>query len=83
MHIDRLIDSICQTISSKENYEELCGDLLAVRIITQSEITIPASIMKQLKGCLKIILARFKDEFAALEGKLQLASKFLESKKKP
>lgn len=68
MHVDRLVDSICQTISVKENYEELCGDLMAIRILVQTEDGIPSSEMKQLKTALKIISTRFKDEFEEPEG---------------
>lgn len=72
LHVDRLIDSICQTICAKENYEELCGDLLAIRIITQNDIPIPTPILKDLLLCMKTVLTRFKEEFAALEGECNL-----------
>lgn len=68
MHVDRLIDSICQTICGKENYEELCGDLLAIRVITQNDVPIPEPILKDFHLCMKTVLSRFKDEFAAIEG---------------
>lgn len=69
LHIDRLVDSICQTITSKENYDEICGDLLALRVMTQNETRIPASILRDMKRCLHSIFVRFKDKFAALEGR--------------
>lgn len=68
MHLDRLIESICQTVCGKENYEELCGDLLAIRIFTQNDIPIPEPVLKDLQLCMKTVLSRFKDEFAAIEG---------------
>lgn len=71
VHIDRIVDTICQTITAKENFEELCGDLLAIRIITQNDVAIPASILAELKVALKFVYERFKDDFTALEGKNQ------------
>lgn len=62
IQIVRLIDSICQIISSKENYEDLCGDLLTIRIIAQTS-GIPGAVKKQLHNCLKVISDRFTDEF--------------------
>lgn len=68
MHVDRLIDSICQTVCGKENYEELCGDLLAIRVIAQNDIPIPEPVLKDLQMCMKTVLSRFKDEFASIAG---------------
>lgn len=66
--MDRLIDSICQTVCGKENYEELCGDLLAIRVIAQNDIPIPEPILKDLQLCMKTVMSRFKDEFTAMDG---------------
>lgn len=68
MHVDRLVDSICQTVCGKENYEELCGDLLAIRVIAQNDIPIPEPILKDLQLCMKTVMSRFKDEFTAMDG---------------
>lgn len=68
IQVGRLIDSICQNISTKENYDDLCGDILAVRIIAQN-VGIQPAAKTQLHGCLKMIFTRFKDEFFQ-DGKL-------------
>lgn len=68
VHVDRLVDSICQTVCGKENYEELCGDLLALRVIAQNDISIPEPVVKDIQMCMKSVLSRFKDEFAAIDG---------------
>lgn len=66
IQIPRLLDSICQIVTSKENYEDLCGDLLTICVIVQA-FGIPATIRSQLLSCLNTIKTRFKDEFE--EGK--------------
>lgn len=71
IHIDRLLESICQTILSKDNYEDLCGDLLTIRLIMQNEFAVGPTIKKHLAECLKAILTRFSCEFKALDGKGQ------------
>lgn len=68
VHIDRLIDSICQTLNSKDNYEEICGDLLALCVITQKGVRIPAFTLREMKRYLQSFYLRFKDKFTALEG---------------
>lgn len=68
LHIDRLVESIAQTIASKENYEEICGDLLALRVIMQNGMQLPAFTLRELKQSIQAIFVRFKDEFSALEG---------------
>lgn len=62
IQIPRLLDSICKIITSKENYEDLCGDLLTICVIVQA-FGIPATIRSQLLNCLNTIKTRFKDEF--------------------
>lgn len=60
--IPRLLDSICQVVTSKENYEDLCGDLLTICVIVQS-FGIPTTVRNQLLNCMNTIKTRFKDEF--------------------
>lgn len=47
---------------SKENYEDLSGDLLAIRLLAQTT-EIPANSKHILLDCLQKILGRFGDEF--------------------
>lgn len=63
-----MIESICQTLNSKENYEEICGDLLALCVMTQKGVRIPAFTLREMKRCLQSFYLRFKDKFSALEG---------------
>lgn len=70
LNIDRLIESICQTLNSKENYEEICGDLLALCVMTQKGVRIPAFTLREMKRCLQSFYLRFKDKFSALEGNI-------------
>lgn len=60
--VGRLLESIFQVILAKENYEDLSGDLLAIRLLAQST-DIPTNCKSILHDCLKKILARFSDEF--------------------
>lgn len=68
LHIDRLIDSICQGLVTKENYEEICGDLLALNVMTQKGIRIPPFTLREMKRCLQAFYSRFKDKHSHLEG---------------
>lgn len=48
---------------SKEDLDDLCGDLFAIRVIAQCT-GIPTSVRKQLKGSLKALLyksARYQE----------------------
>ena len=48
---------------SKEDLDELCGDLFAIRVIAQCT-GIPTSVRKQLRGSLKALLyksARYQE----------------------
>lgn len=42
---------------SKEELDELCGDLFAIRVIAQNT-GIPTSMRKQLRGSLKALLQK-------------------------
>lgn len=68
LHIDRMIESICQTLLTKENYEEICGDLLALCVITQKGVRIPSFTLREMKRCLQTFYSRFKDKHSLLEG---------------
>ena len=61
--ITRLLDSICQILPSKDNLEEICGDLHAIRIIGQTPGGIPLAAKKLLQACVQSIFERFKDAF--------------------
>lgn len=59
--ISRLIYSISYTLHSKEDLDELCGDLHAIRIIAQST-GVPISVRAQLKAALKASLTKCSNE---------------------
>lgn len=71
-NLERLIDTICQNICSKENYEELLGDLLAIRVMTQNSVSVSSATLKELQDYMKSLHDRFRDEFAAMEGEGKL-----------
>lgn len=63
MPIARLLYSISYSLHSKEDLDELCGDLFAIRVIAQCT-GIPTSVRKQLRGSLKALLyksARYQE----------------------
>uniref|UniRef100_A0A1I8NBN6 ubiquitinyl hydrolase 1 n=1 Tax=Musca domestica TaxID=7370 RepID=A0A1I8NBN6_MUSDO len=53
--IARLLYSISYSMHSKEDLDDLCGDLFAIRVFAQCT-GIPASVRKQLRGSLKALL---------------------------
>lgn len=53
--IARLLYTISYSLHSKEELDELCGDLFAIRVIAQYT-GIPTSMRKQLRGSLKALL---------------------------
>lgn len=69
LHIERLVESICQSLPSKKNYEEICGELLALRVI-QNGFRLSPSVLREIRRCLQSILAQYKDRFKALDGML-------------
>uniref|UniRef100_A0A1A9ZZN0 ubiquitinyl hydrolase 1 n=1 Tax=Glossina pallidipes TaxID=7398 RepID=A0A1A9ZZN0_GLOPL len=61
--IARLLYTISYSMHSKEDLDDLCGDLFAIRVIAQST-GIPTSVRKQLRGSLKALLhksARYQE----------------------
>ncbi|XP_061387828.1 ubiquitin carboxyl-terminal hydrolase puf [Musca vetustissima] len=61
--IARLLYSISYSMHSKEDLDDLCGDLFAIRVFAQCT-GIPASVRKQLRGSLKALLyksARYQE----------------------
>lgn len=69
MTIPRLLDSIGVIILSKENVYDLCGDILAIRVIVESTNDLPQWVQKQLRSALLEVKARFKDDITVHEGK--------------
>lgn len=67
LHVERLVESICQSITSKENYEEICGELLALRVI-QSGFRLSSSVLREIRRSLQTVYIQFKDRFNALDG---------------
>lgn len=63
----KLLDTICLSMMQKDNWEEVCGDLHAVRIIGQTG-GFPKSTKENLKRSLQCVLQKSK-EFA-LEGEI-------------
>lgn len=66
-NLDRIIDSICQTICVKENFEELMSDLVAIKIILQNKTCVSSRILQELRKGLESLSEKFKDEFSALK----------------
>lgn len=65
LSLSKLLDSICASMVNKENWEEICGDLHAVRIIGQTG-GFPKSTKENLKRSLQCVLQKSKD--FAIEG---------------
>uniref|UniRef100_A0A182MX29 ubiquitinyl hydrolase 1 n=1 Tax=Anopheles culicifacies TaxID=139723 RepID=A0A182MX29_9DIPT len=59
--VPRLLESICQLLPEKNNLEDICGDLQAIRIIGQ-RTGIPSSVKGALQNSLHAVLTKFKDE---------------------
>ncbi|XP_040156645.1 ubiquitin carboxyl-terminal hydrolase puf isoform X1 [Anopheles arabiensis] len=59
--VPRLLESICQLLPDKNNLEDICGDLQAIRIIGQ-RTGIPSSVKGALQNSLHAVLTKFKDE---------------------
>ncbi|XP_035892637.1 ubiquitin carboxyl-terminal hydrolase puf isoform X2 [Anopheles stephensi] len=59
--VPRLLESICQLLPDKNNLEDICGDLQAIRIIGQ-RTGIPSSVKSALQNSLHAVLTKFKDE---------------------
>uniref|UniRef100_A0A182P423 ubiquitinyl hydrolase 1 n=1 Tax=Anopheles epiroticus TaxID=199890 RepID=A0A182P423_9DIPT len=59
--VPRLLESICQLLPEKNNLEDICGDLQAIRIIGQ-RTGIPNSVKGALQNSLHAVLTKFKDE---------------------
>ncbi|XP_037912392.1 ubiquitin carboxyl-terminal hydrolase puf isoform X3 [Hermetia illucens] len=59
--ISRLIYSISYKLQSKEDSDELCGDLHAIRVIAQAT-GVPTSVRTQLRAALKAALAKNREE---------------------
>ncbi|XP_036323922.1 ubiquitin carboxyl-terminal hydrolase puf isoform X1 [Rhagoletis pomonella] len=66
--IARLLYTISYSMHSKEDLDDLCGDLFAIRVIAQCT-GIPTSVRKQLRGSLKALLYKSSryQEVAELE----------------
>lgn len=67
LHIERLVESVCQSLPSKDNYEEICGELLALRTIHNGFRLSPGTL-REMKRCLQSIFVRFKEKFTTLDG---------------
>ncbi|XP_055381002.1 ubiquitin carboxyl-terminal hydrolase puf [Condylostylus longicornis] len=55
--ISRLLYAISYTLHTKDDLDDLCGDLYAIRIIAQAT-GIPLSVRKQLRTALKVALVK-------------------------
>jgi len=66
LSLTKLLDAICASMVQKENWEEICGDLHAVRIIGQTG-GFPKTSKENLKRSMQCVLQKIK-EFAS-EGK--------------
>lgn len=60
LSLTKLLDAICSSMVQKENWEEICGDLHAVRIIGQTG-GFPKSSKENLKRSLQCVLQKSKD----------------------
>ncbi|GAB0088688.1 ubiquitin carboxyl-terminal hydrolase 34 [Sergentomyia squamirostris] len=60
--IPRLLDSMCGMIQSKENVMDLCGDILAIRVIAEANPDLPDVVKKQIRVALLVVKMRFKDD---------------------
>lgn len=65
MSITKLLDNICANLTKKE-WEELCGDLHAIRIIGQTS-GFPQGSKNNIKQNLQLVLQKCKD-FVSNEG---------------
>lgn len=63
LSLTKLLDAICSSMVQKENWEEVCGDLHAVRIIGQTG-GFPKQSKENLKRSLQCVLQKSK-EFAS------------------
>ncbi|XP_053660566.1 ubiquitin carboxyl-terminal hydrolase puf [Anopheles marshallii] len=61
LFVPRLLESICQLLPDKNNLEDICGDLQAIRIIGQ-RTGIPSTVKGALQNSLHAVLTKFKDE---------------------
>jgi len=62
--VARMIYTINYGMHSKDDIDELCGDLFAIRIIAQAT-GVPTSVRKELRGSLRALLnksERFKKD---------------------
>lgn len=62
LSIARLLENICTYLVKKENLEDICGDLHAIRIIGQTG-GFPTSVKNVLQQSLQGVLNKYKDEF--------------------
>lgn len=60
LSLTKLLDAICASMMQKDNWEEICGDLHAVRIIGQTG-GFPKSSKENLKRSLQCVLQKSKD----------------------
>lgn len=67
LSLTKLLDAICSSLIHKENWEEVCGDLHAVRIIGQTG-GFPKTSKENLKRSLQCVLQKSKD--FEIEGKI-------------
>lgn len=74
LSLTKLLDAICSSMVQKDNWEEVCGDLHAVRIIGQTG-GFPKQSKENLKRSLQCVLQKSK-EFAA-EGMVTRKYSFL------
>lgn len=70
MSITKLLDNICASLIKKD-WEELCGDLHAIRIIGQTT-GFPQASKNNLKQNLQFVLQKCKD-VALNEGKIDFS----------
>ena len=62
LSITRLLENICTYLVKKENLEDICGDLHAIRIIGQTG-GFPSSVRNILQQSLQGVLNKYKNEF--------------------
>uniref|UniRef100_A0A182R156 ubiquitinyl hydrolase 1 n=1 Tax=Anopheles farauti TaxID=69004 RepID=A0A182R156_9DIPT len=72
--VPRLLESICQLLPEKNNLEDICGDLQAIRIIGQ-RTGIPSTAKAALQHSLHAVLLKFKDEIQSDESREQNTTK--------
>jgi hypothetical protein len=66
LSVPKLLDTICTSMIQKDNWEDICGDLHAVRIIGQTG-GFPKVTREKLKESLQVVLDKSKE--LAIEGK--------------